>query len=176
VSVLLTDDEDLCRLVSRGLRLEGFYLVEELFKDPNQRVVICRPEHLGHERASLPEHLGSESEGQESKFILPIGILVPLGSYIGSSIVQYHICFKMLEFSFHLGHHTVLSDVSFKGHTSLDWLDGVQINTYLDRGHRHEFVSNLQPPSRGATEVDQDLGSAQKVILLIDLDELKGCS
>ena len=44
--VVLTDDEDLSRLVTRSGRFGGVYLLEELSKHPNETLVVFGPKHL----------------------------------------------------------------------------------------------------------------------------------
>lgn len=63
----LTDNEDLCRLISRCLRLGRLHFVEELLEDPNKWLIVFRAEHLGDKRAPFRQELTGQLEGHEGQ-------------------------------------------------------------------------------------------------------------
>lgn len=63
----LTDDEDLCRLISRCLWLGRLHFVEELLKDPDKRLIVFRAEHLGDKRATFRQELTGQLKGHEGQ-------------------------------------------------------------------------------------------------------------
>lgn len=63
----LTDDEDLCRLISRSLWLGRLHFLEELLKDPDKGLIVFRAEHLGDKRATFCQELTGQLEGHEGQ-------------------------------------------------------------------------------------------------------------
>lgn len=63
----LTDDEDLCGLVSGCLRLRGLHLLEELLKDPEQRLVVFGAEDLGDERPAFVQKIAGQLQSHEGQ-------------------------------------------------------------------------------------------------------------
>lgn len=63
----LTNDEDLCRLVSGRLRLCGLHLFEELLKDPEQRLVVFGAKDLGDERPAFVQKLAGQLQSHEGQ-------------------------------------------------------------------------------------------------------------
>lgn len=67
MSLTLTDDEDLCRLIPGGLRLGGLHFVEKLLKDPEKWLIVFGAEHLGDKRATFCQELTGQLEGHEGQ-------------------------------------------------------------------------------------------------------------
>lgn len=67
LSLTLTDDEDLCRLISRRLWLGGLHFVKKLLKDPDKWLIVFRAEHLGDKRAAFCQELTGQLEGHEGQ-------------------------------------------------------------------------------------------------------------
>lgn len=63
----LADDKDLCRLISRRLRLGGLHFVEKLLKDPDKGLIVFRAEHLGDKRATFCQELTGQLESHEGQ-------------------------------------------------------------------------------------------------------------
>lgn len=63
----LTDDKDLCRLISRRLWLGGLHFVEKLLKDPDKWLIVFGAEHLGDKRSTFGQELTGQLEGHEGQ-------------------------------------------------------------------------------------------------------------
>lgn len=63
----LTDDKDLCRLISRGLRLGGLHLLEELLKYPEKWLVVFGAEDLGDKGATFCQKLAGQLQSHEGQ-------------------------------------------------------------------------------------------------------------
>lgn len=52
-------------------------------------------------------------------------------------------------------------------------LDRGQIDTNNQTADGHHLCGDLQPSSWGSTQIDEDLGSLQEVVLFVELDQLE---
>lgn len=93
-----TDDENFGRLSSRSSRLSGFNFLEEFIQNPDQRVIICGSEDLGDESTTSSQDGGGEFQGSQDQFDLREGILGPIGTDIGGTIIQDDINLFALDF------------------------------------------------------------------------------
>jgi len=92
------DDKNFGRLSSRSSRLSGFNLLEEFIQNPDQRVIICGSEDLGDESTTSSQDSGSEFQGSQDQFDLREGILGPIGTDVGGTIIQDDINLFALDF------------------------------------------------------------------------------
>lgn len=67
LALTLTDNEDLCGLISRCLWFGGLHFLEKLLKDPDKWLIVFRAEHLGDKRATFCQELTGQFEGHEGQ-------------------------------------------------------------------------------------------------------------
>jgi hypothetical protein len=81
----------------------------------------------------------------QRKFNLHVRIEIPIRSYVGRTIIHHDVTLEVLELFLDEGDALGSGDVALEGHTALDRLDWVQIDTDLDRRPWHVFGRDLEP-------------------------------
>ena len=89
--------------------------------------------------------------------------------------VNAHVCLPVLHLGAESPPAALSGNVLDEGDTSRDGLDRDQVDTNDDRVLlRHLLGGDLQPTSRGGTQIDDAFGRGQKVVFAVELDELEG--
>ena len=65
-------------------------------------------------------------------------------------------------------------DILYKGDTPRDRLDGHEIHSQNDGIGGHILRRDLEPSSRGGTQINHASGRRQKVVLLVELHQFEG--
>ena len=97
---ILTDDENFGRGESTGQWLVSLNFSEELIHNPDERIVVVGSENLCNESTSLFKEIAGEFQGTQTQVNLDIGVLIPVGTDIGCTIIEYDINFGVPEFIF----------------------------------------------------------------------------
>lgn len=63
----LTNNKDLCGLVSGRLRLCGLHFLEKLLKNPEQRLIVFGAEDLGDERPAFVQKVAGQFQSHEGQ-------------------------------------------------------------------------------------------------------------
>ena len=74
-----------------------------------------------------------------------VRIEIPIRSHIGRTIIHHDVTLEVLEFFLDEGDALGGGDIALEGHTALDRLDCVQIDTDLNRRLWHVFGRDLEP-------------------------------
>lgn len=105
-----------------------------------------------------------------------IGVFTPVGTHIGSTVVQDDITFLSLDFLSELFVAGRGGDIALEAGGSWYFFDGIEIDSDNGGVHGHAFSSHLHPSSWGCAKIDENIGSGEEVVLAIELDELVGSS
>jgi hypothetical protein len=134
--------------------LGGLDRLEQLSKDPHQRVVILAPENLGHKQSILLQEFRSQLQRLQHQLVLREGILNPSGSDVGSTIVEYQVRFPVVQMRLELLSTVRRRDIGDKSRDVWKRSNRVQIDTDNQRSFRHVPLGYLQPSSRSGTQID----------------------
>mmetsp|Transcript_49215 Transcript_49215/g.97004 ORF Transcript_49215/g.97004 Transcript_49215/m.97004 type:complete len:221 (-) Transcript_49215:131-793(-) len=148
--------KNLCGDVTRRLGLGGLHPFEQLTKDIQQRVVICRPENLRYKRPAGSEKLARKLHGMQDQLILRERIGGPGGPNVRRTVMQKHVSILALKLLLEKASAPPRGDVCLNGYAPFDGLDGCQIDSNYGGSQRHVLLGHLHPPSRGSAEVNKN--------------------
>lgn len=154
---ICANNENFCRCETRSLGLVGFNLSEEFIANPNKGIVILGSENLGNESTTLSQEIDCKLKSRQGKFNLIEGILLPVSTDIGSTIIEYNICLTILQFSFQQLIGCRGSNILNESFDTRNGLDGDEIQTNLSTSNRTELSSNLQPTTWSSTKINDGI-------------------
>lgn len=107
---------------------------------------------------------------------MSIGVLAPVGTHIGSTVIQHDIAFLSFDFFPKLFVAGRGGDIALEAGGSWYFFDGIEIDSDDGGVHGHAFSSDLHPSSWCCAKIDENIGSGEEVVLAVELDELVGRS
>lgn len=94
---------------------------------------------------------------------------------MGEQEVNAHVCLPVLHFSAESPPAALGGNVLDEGDTPRNGLDRDQVDTDDDRVLlRHLLGRDLQPTSRGGTQINDAFGRGEKVVFAVQLNKLEG--
>lgn len=154
INKVSTDNENFCRGKTRSLGFVGFNLSEEFVADPNKGIVILRSENLCNESTTLSQEVDCKLKSRQGKFDLIEGILLPVSTNVGGTIIKNDISLSSLQFSFQQLISSGSSNILNVCFNSWNGLNRNEIQTNLGTGNRTELSSNLQPTTGSSTKIN----------------------
>jgi hypothetical protein len=153
--VTLANSENLRRSLTRGNRLGDLDLAEELLENPSESHVIRRTENLGDESTTLDKEFSCKLKRVENKLSLKVRILGPCSTTTDGrgTIMKHKINLPSVKLLLKSLTTSRSSDIFDESGDVGERLDGKNINTDDHRVDRHILRTDLEPTTRGSTEI-----------------------
>ena len=103
-------------------------------------------------------------------------IFAPVGSDVGSAVVEYYIAALAFEVLPELVVAGRSGDISLEAGGAGDSFDGVEVDSDDGGVEGHAFAGDLHPSSGCGAEIDEYCGVVEEVVFAIELYELIGGS
>ena len=135
---------------------------------------VLRAEHLGDEPPVGEQQLAGKLARLQRQKVLVERILRVGTTDVRGSVVDDNLTLLLVEHGFDLVTCLVGGDITGDELAALERCDLHQIDTNNSRPSRHLLRRHLRPRTRRRAQIDKRLRLRQKVVLLVQLDQLEG--